>query len=181
MGRAKICPRSDALPRDKAHSKDTSQIPGRLVPFEPIDPALRRDERILAILRRRESPTATSSSASSATPVDESDYGKSQGGTTEIWAFANTTGDIIPCTSIFVHFQVLNRQPFDVRNVLLVRQTGLHRPVPLRRRRTSAGDEGHCQNISGYVTGSFRNSVFCLPDINPEPGTSIFTCRTPTS
>ena len=34
-------------------------------------------------------------------------------GSTEIWSFANTTGDIHPMHIHLVKFQVLNRQQFD--------------------------------------------------------------------
>ncbi|HEY2392293.1 MAG TPA: multicopper oxidase domain-containing protein, partial [Candidatus Angelobacter sp.] len=42
-------------------------------------------------------------------------------GSTEIWSFANATGDVHPIHIHLVRFQVLNRQPFDVNTYL---QTG---------------------------------------------------------
>ena len=42
-------------------------------------------------------------------------------GSMEIWSFANTTGDVHPIHVHLVRFQVLNRQPFNVKTYL---QTG---------------------------------------------------------
>jgi len=39
-------------------------------------------------------------------------------GSMEIWSFVNTTGDVHPMHIHLVRFQVLNRQPFDVKQYL---------------------------------------------------------------
>ena len=102
--------------------KDASALPDTLVPFSPLDPSHAAAERILAVTEMdRPSDGYTMMGMLGmkhwSDPVTENPTA----GSTEIWSFANTTGDVHPIHVHLVRFQVLNRQPFDA-NVYL--QTG---------------------------------------------------------
>jgi spore coat protein A len=102
--------------------KDTSELPAELVPFEPLDPSMAERERVLAVTEiERPSDNyvviGLLGNARWHEPITEDP----RAGSTEIWSFANTTGDVHPLHIHLVQFQVLNRQTFDVPTYL---QTG---------------------------------------------------------
>jgi spore coat protein A len=90
-------------------------------------------------------------------------------GTTEIWSFVNTTGDVHPIHLHLVQFQVLNRQTFDVPAFL---QTGkvilTGRPIaPETSERPAMKDT--VKAYPGYVTRVIQR--FDLPsNITVSPG-----------
>jgi spore coat protein A len=112
--------------------KDSSDIPDRLVAFEPLDPSQAERERILAVteIERPSDQYVVIGLLGNARwhePITEDP----RAGSSEIWSFVNTTGDVHPLHIHLVQFQVLNRQTFDVPTYL---QTGklvfTGRPVP---------------------------------------------------
>lgn len=99
--------------------KDTSALPDTLVPFVPINPDDAVRERFLAITEmERPSDGYTAMGMLDekhwSDPVTETP----KAGSTEIWSFVNTTGDIHPIHVHLVKFQVLNRQQFDPASYL---------------------------------------------------------------
>jgi spore coat protein A len=99
--------------------KDTSSLPNVLAPFTPLNPDDAVRERFLAISEmERPSDGYTAMGMLDekhwSDPVTETP----KAGSTEIWSFANTTGDIHPIHVHLVKFQVLNRQPFDPASYL---------------------------------------------------------------
>jgi spore coat protein A, manganese oxidase len=99
--------------------KDTSALPNVLAPFTPLNPDDAVRERFLAISEmERPSDGYTAMGMLDekhwSDPVTETP----KAGSTEIWSFANTTGDIHPIHVHLVKFQVLNRQPFDPASYL---------------------------------------------------------------
>jgi spore coat protein A len=132
---------------------DGSQLPAQLAPFEPLDPALAERERFLAVTEV-ERPSdgyvviGLLGNARWHEPITEDP----KQGATEIWSFANTTGDVHPLHIHLVRFQVLNRQAFDVPAYL---QTGkivfVGRPMaPESNERPAAKDT--VKAYPGYVT-----------------------------
>jgi spore coat protein A len=102
--------------------KDTSGVPSRLGSFEALDPAKAVRERLLAIseIERASDDYVVIGLLGKARwhePVTEDP----KAGSTEIWSFVNSTFDVHPIHLHLVRFQVLNRQPFDLRLYL---QTG---------------------------------------------------------
>ncbi len=102
--------------------KDTSDLPEELTAFEPLDPSQAERERVLAVTEiERPSDSYVRigllGNARWHEPITEDP----RAGSTEIWTFANTTGDVHPLHIHLVQFQVLNRQTFDVPTYL---QTG---------------------------------------------------------
>jgi len=98
---------------------DDSTLPDTLAPFEALNPALAERERILAVTEI-ERPSdgyvviGLLGNARWHEPVTEDP----KAGTTEIWSFANTPGDVHPIHLHLVRFQLLNRQTFDVPTYL---------------------------------------------------------------
>jgi spore coat protein A, manganese oxidase len=102
--------------------KDTSALPDTLVPFSPLDPAHAASERILAVTEMdRPSDGYTIMGMLGMKHWTDPITEDPKSGSTEIWSFANATGDVHPIHIHLVRFQVLNRQPFDVTTYL---QTG---------------------------------------------------------
>jgi spore coat protein A len=103
-------------------SKDISTVPETLVPFEPLNPTYATRERLL-LVSEKERPSdgyviiGLLGNARWHEPITEDP----RAGSTEIWSFINTTGDVHPLHVHLVQFQVLNRQAFDVPTY---RQTG---------------------------------------------------------
>ena len=95
--------------------KDTSSVPGMLVPFEPLNPTFATRERLL-LVSEQERPSdgyviiGLLGNARWHEPITEDP----KAGSTEIWSFVNITGDVHPLHVHLVQFQVLNRQAFDV-------------------------------------------------------------------
>ncbi len=94
--------------------EDSSKIPDRLTSFEVIDPRDATRERFLSI-SEMERPSdgytviGLLGQKRWCDPITEDP----KIGSTEIWSFLNTTGDVHPMHIHLVKFQVLNRQPFD--------------------------------------------------------------------
>jgi spore coat protein A len=90
-------------------------------------------------------------------------------GSTEIWSFANTTGDAHPIHTHLVRFQVLNRQPFDVMQYLQNNKlvfTG--NPMPPERNERPAWKDT-VKTYPGYLTRVIQK--FDLPAGTPvSPG-----------
>jgi spore coat protein A len=101
---------------------DASSIPETLVPFTPLNPAQAVRERILTLTELdRPSDGYTMIGLLDNKHWDDPISEDPKAGTTEIWSFANCTGDVHPMHIHLVQFQVLNRQSFDVKTYL---QTG---------------------------------------------------------
>jgi spore coat protein A len=150
--------------------KDSSSLPDQLVPFEPLDPAAAERERILWITEK-ERPSdgyveiGILGNARWHEPITEDP----KAGTSEIWTFANATGDVHPMHVHLVRFQVLNRQAFDV---LTYRQTGklvfTGRPIPPEANERPAMKDT-IKTYPGYVTRVIQR--FDLPTgTKPVPG-----------
>jgi spore coat protein A len=102
--------------------KDTSSLPETLVPWSPLDPAHAVRERTLALTEMdRPSDGYTMIGLLGQKHWDDPITEDPKAGSTEIWSFANTTGDVHPIHLHLVQFQVLNRQPFDAKTYV---QTG---------------------------------------------------------
>jgi spore coat protein A len=102
--------------------KDTSSLPDTLTEMPLLNPVDAVRDRVLALTEMdRPSDGYTVIGLLGQKhwfdPVSEDPKANS----TEIWSFANTTGDVHPIHVHQVRFQVLNRQPFDTRTYL---QTG---------------------------------------------------------
>jgi spore coat protein A len=103
-------------------AKDTSSVPDRLAAFAALDPAKAVRERLLAIseIERASDDYVVIGLLGKARwhePITEDP----KAGSIEIWSFVNSTLDVHPIHLHLVRFQVLNRQPFDLRLYL---QTG---------------------------------------------------------
>jgi spore coat protein A len=133
--------------------KDTSALPETLVPFTPIDVADAVQERVLDLIEMdRPSDGYTMIGLLGrkhwCDPITENP----KVGTTEIWSFANTTGDVHPIHTHLVRFQVLNRQPFDVVQYLQKNKlvfTG--KPMPPERNERPAWKDT-VKTYPGYLT-----------------------------
>jgi spore coat protein A, manganese oxidase len=147
--------------------KDTSSLPDTLVPFTPLNVSEAVRERVLDLTEMdRPSDGYTMIGLLGrqhwCDPVTENP----KAGTTEIWSFANTTGDVHPIHTHLVRFQVLNRQAFDVQQYLLNNKlvfTG--RPMPPERNERPAWKDT-IKTYSGYITRVIQR--FDLP-----PGTPV--------
>ncbi len=98
---------------------DTSSVPDTLAPFSPLDTALAVRERILSLTEMdRPSDGYTMIGLLDQKHWDDPISEDPKAGSTEIWSFANTTGDVHPMHLHLVQFQVVNRQPFDTKTYL---------------------------------------------------------------
>ncbi len=133
--------------------KDESSLPDTLIPWSPLNPAEAVRERVLALTEMdRPSDGYTVLGLLDQKhwmdPVSENPKADS----TEIWTFANATGDVHPIHVHLVQFQVLNRQPFDVKTYM---QTGklIFTGIPMapeRNERPAWKDT--VKTYAGYVT-----------------------------
>jgi spore coat protein A len=133
--------------------KDESSLPDTLIPWSPLNPADAIRERVLALTEMdRPSDGYTVLGLLDQKhwmdPVSENPKADS----TEIWTFANATGDVHPIHIHLVQFQVLNRQPFDVKTYM---QTGklVFTGIPMapeRNERPAWKDT--VKTYAGYVT-----------------------------
>jgi spore coat protein A, manganese oxidase len=132
---------------------DTSSVPETLVPFSPLDPALAVRERTLALTEMdRPSDGYTMIGLLDQKHWDDPISEDPKAGSMEIWSFANTTGDVHPMHLHQVQFQVLNRQPFDIKTYLQTGKlifTGI--PMPPERNERPAWKDT-IKTYSGYVT-----------------------------
>ena len=98
---------------------DESVVPDSLAPFPSLDPAHAVRERVLALAEMdRSSDGYTMIGLLDQKHWDDPISEDPKAGSTEIWSFANTTGDVHPIHLHLVQFQVLNRQPFDTQAYL---------------------------------------------------------------
>ena len=99
--------------------KDTSSLPDALSPWAPLNPTHAVRERILALTEMdRPSDGYTLIGLLGQRHWDDPITEDPKAGSTEIWSFANATGDVHPIHLHLVQFQVLNRQPFDVKSYI---------------------------------------------------------------
>jgi spore coat protein A len=99
--------------------KDTSLLPEKLAPWVPFDPARAVRERTLALTEMdRAGDGYTMIGLLGMKHWDDPITEDPKAGSTEIWSFANATGDVHPMHIHLVQFQVLNRQTFDVKTYL---------------------------------------------------------------
>jgi spore coat protein A, manganese oxidase len=149
---------------------DASSIPETLVPFSPLDPAHAVRERTLS-LNEMDRPSDGYTMIGLLDkkywhdPISEDP----KAGTTEIWSFANTTGDVHPMHIHLVQFQVLNRQTFDVKTYVTTGKlvlTGI--PMPPESNERPAWKDT-IKTYSSYITRVIAR--FDLPaGANPKPG-----------
>jgi spore coat protein A len=96
--------------------KDTSSLPDTLIPWTPLEPAHALRERVLALTEMdRPSDGYTMIGLLGQKHWDDPITEDPKLGSMEVWSFANATGDVHPIHMHLVQFQVLNRQPFDVK------------------------------------------------------------------
>jgi spore coat protein A, manganese oxidase len=146
---------------------DSSSVPETLIPFSPLNTADAVRERVLDLTEMdRPSDGYTMIGLLGrkhwCDPVTEDP----QAGTSEIWSFANTTGDVHPIHTHLIRFQVLNRQAFDVQQYLQNNKlvfTGA--PMPPERNERPAWKDT-IKTYSGYITRVIQR--FDLP-----PGTPV--------
>jgi spore coat protein A, manganese oxidase len=153
--------------------KDASTVPETLVAFEPLKPTYDTRERLL-LVSEKERPSdgyviiGLLGNARWHEPITEDP----KAGSTEIWSFVNTTGDVHPLHIHLVQFQVLNRQTFDVQTY---QQTGklvfTGRPMaPESNERPARKDT--IKSYPGYVTRVIMR--FDLPHDAPvTPGQEL--------
>ena len=146
---------------------DTSTVPASLAPFDALDPAQAVRERILSINEMdRPSDGYTVMGMLDNKHWDDPVTEDPKAGSTEIWSFANTTGDVHPMHSHLVRFQVLDRQPFDVKNFQATGQLRISgRPLPPEANERPAWKDT-VKAYPGYVTRVIQR--FDLP-----PGTLV--------
>ncbi|HEX3940510.1 MAG TPA: multicopper oxidase [Acidobacteriaceae bacterium] len=134
-------------------SKDASRAPDELAPFIPLNPAHAERERVLWLSEQERKSDgyviiSLLGNARWHEPITEDP----RAGSTEIWTFANTTGDVHPIHVHLVRFQVLNRQAFDVQ---AYQQTGklvlTGYPIPVERNERPAWKDT-IKTYPGYVT-----------------------------
>jgi spore coat protein A len=146
---------------------DLSAVPAALASFEALDPALASRERILSVNEMdRPSDGYTVMGMLDGKHWNDPVTEDPKVGSAEIWSFANTTGDTHPIHLHLVRFQVLNRQPFDVKNFLdtgKLRYTGI--PIPTESNERPAWKDT-VKTYPGYVTRVIQR--FDLP-----PGTAL--------
>ena len=99
--------------------KDNSALPEMLMPITPLNPEEAVRERFLPITEmERPSDGYTAMGMLGEKHWDDPVTETPKAGSSEIWSFLNTTGDIHPIHIHLVKFQVLNRQAFDANSYL---------------------------------------------------------------
>lgn len=132
---------------------DTSSVSETLAPFPRLSTADAVRERTLSLTEMdRPSDGYTMIGLLDQKHWDDPISEDPKAGSTEIWSFANTTGDVHPMHMHLVQFQVLNRQPFDTKTYL---QTGklvfTNIPIPPESSERPAWKDT-IKTYSGYVT-----------------------------
>ena len=133
--------------------KDTSSLPDTLTPWTPLNPTHATRERILA-LTEMDRPTDgyTMIGLLGQKHWDDPITEDPKAGSMEIWSFANATGDVHPMHLHLVQFQVLNRQPLDVKSYM---ETGklnfVGSPMPPESNERPAWKDT-IKTYAGYVT-----------------------------
>jgi spore coat protein A len=151
-------------------AQDTSLLPETLAPWSPLDPSNAVRERVLALTEMdRPSDGYTMIGMLGMKHWDDPITEDPRAGSTEIWSFANTTGDVHPIHLHLVQFQVLNRQPFDTREFLRTGKlvfTG--NPMPVEANERPAWKDT-IKTYPGYITRVVQK--FDLPSGTPTaPG-----------
>ena len=151
-----IVPTEVMLFRVRSQSKTTvsaSPIPTKLIPFQALDPKQAvRERRLLLSEKERASDGAVEMSllgnARWHDPITE----VVKAGTIEIWTFVNVTADVHPIHLHLVRFQVLNRQPFDVKNYLTTGEIVFFGPPQLPEEGERMAWKDTVKATPGYVT-----------------------------
>jgi len=149
---------------------DASSVPETLAPFARLTSNEAVRERILTLSEMdRLSDGYTMIGLLDQKHWDDPISEDPKAGSTEIWSFANTTGDVHPIHLHLVQFQVLNRQPFDAKTYL---QSGklvfTNVPIPPESSERPAWKDT-VKTYSGYVTRVIAR--FDLPSgVVPKPG-----------
>jgi spore coat protein A, manganese oxidase len=137
----------------KDKDKDTSSVPEALAQFNPLDPAHAVRERILALTEMdRPSDGYTMMGMLGQKHWGDPITEDPKAGSTEIWSFANATGDVHPIHMHLVQFQVVNRQSFDVKTYMTTGKmvfTGI--PMPPESNERPAWKDT-IKTYAGYVT-----------------------------
>ena len=150
--------------------KDSSSLPQTLAPFAPLDASQAVRERVLDLTEMdRPSDGYTMIGLLGrkhwCDPITEDP----KAGSTEIWSFANTTGDVHPIHTHLVRFQVLNRQPFDVQQYLQNNKLVFTSPPMAPERNERPAWKDTIKTYAGYVTRVIQK--FDLPAGTPvTPG-----------
>jgi spore coat protein A len=101
-------------------AKDNSSLPATLVPWTPMNPDLAVRERTLSLTEMdRPADGYTMIGLLGQRHWDDPITEDPKAGTTEVWSFANATGDVHPIHMHLVQFQVINRQGFDTKAFML--------------------------------------------------------------
>ncbi len=133
--------------------RDTSSLPDTLASMSALNPVQAVRERVLALTEMdRPSDGYTMIGLLGQKHWDDPITEDPKAGTMEIWSFANTTGDVHPIHIHLVRFQVLNRQPFDVKQYLQSGKlvyTGI--PMPPESNERPAWKDT-IKTYSGYIT-----------------------------
>jgi len=134
-------------------SKDTSSLPDMLAPWTPMNPAFALRERTLAVTEMdRPSDGYTMIGLLGQKHWDDPITEDPRAGSTEVWSFANATGDVHPIHLHQVQFQVLNRQLFDVKTYMTTgKLIFFGRPMPPESNERPAWKDT-IKTYSGYVT-----------------------------
>ena len=133
--------------------KDTSSLPDTLVPWTPLNPAHAVRERTLALTEMdRPSDGYTMIGLLDQKHWDDPITEDPKLGSMEIWSFANATGDVHPMHLHLVQFQVLNRQPFDVKTYVTTGKVNfIGKPLPPESNERPAWKDT-IKTYAGYVT-----------------------------
>jgi len=150
--------------------KDNSSLPDMLAPWIPLDPSHALRERTLALTEMdRPSDGYTMIGLLGQKHWDDPITEDPKSGSMEVWSFANATGDVHPMHLHLVQFQVLNRQPFDVKTYMTTGKlnfTGI--PMPPESNERPAWKDT-IKTYAGYVTRVIAK--FDLPAGTPtKPG-----------
>jgi len=154
-------------------SKDTSSVPSQLAPFQPLVPTNTTRERLLWITENRRSSDGyveigLLGNAHWSDPVTEDP----RAGSTEIWSFVNATADIHPIHTHLVHFQVLNRQRFDLSTSLATGKVALYGPLEPPEKNERSAWKDTVKSYPGYVTRVIQR--FDLPSGSKlQPGAEL--------
>jgi spore coat protein A len=143
--------------------KDTSALPEKLISMPPLSAASGVRERILDLTEMdRPSDGYTVIGLLGQKHWNHPISEDPKAGSTEIWSFANTTGDVHPIHMHLVQFQVLNRQAFNTKAYL---QTGnlvfTGKPMPPESNERPAWKDT-IKTYPGYVTRVIQK--FDLPE-----------------
>ena len=132
---------------------DESSLPEVLTPISPLNPSLATRERVLGLTEMdRPSDGYTVMGMLDGKHWSDPITEDPKAGSTEIWSFANATGDVHPIHLHLVQFQVLNRQAFDVKTYMDTQKlvfTGVPIPPESNER---PGWKDTVKTYGGYVT-----------------------------